>query len=1076
MAESYAERGTRAGTPLRALRHAAGLTQRDLADRAGVSIGVIRDLEQGKTRRVQAASAERLAAVLRVRPDQITASGSDGRRPEVYVSILGSLAVYCGSAPVAIGGLQQRAVLGLLAVHPDVGLHRDAIADMLWMDAPPATAIMVIQSYVSRLRHILDPQHAARSRDSLLVSDGRSYRLGICGDRLDLLVFRNLANQARTLAAQDPAAACGFYEQALSLWRGEPLADIPLVHDHPAVVELSRERATLALEYAAAASAAGWHDRVLVHLRALTAREPLNEQAAACLMTALAGSGQQAAALEVFEDARRRLADQLGLDPGPKLAEAHVRVLRGQVPCSAEQGPGANRVFTDRPGPPERASTELTAQSRRAADGSTAARRVPGKPTADDSPMAAGNRAGVMPRQLPPRVRHFVGRAAELKVLDGLLAGALDPGGAAGEVGVAAITGGAGVGKSALAVYWAHRVSSRFSDGQLYVDLGGYGPSREPGDAGEVIRGFLGALGMPPWQVPADPEELAGLYRSVLAGRRVLIVADNAKDAAQVRPLLPGSRTCLVVVTSRSRLGGLAAVDGAQMLMLDVFSEQEAVQFLTARLGAGRVAAEPECSDELIGWCARLPLALSITAARAAALPGFSLAALAGELRDARHRLDALEAGDPAASVRAVFSWSCQQLTGPAARMFRLLSVHPGPDITARGAAALAATSPVRARRALRELAQASLLTEPRAGRFGCHDLLRAYAAERAALAGDDRREAAGRMLDHYLHSASAAAARLNLSRSLLALPPPRPATAPERFADDTSALAWFDAEHRVLLAIISRAGPQAWQLAAALGPYLDGQGRWQAWHAVGHTALAAAQRHHDQAGQARIRRDLGLAQARLGCYQDAYRQLRAALRLYQQLGDRVGQARTHQDLARVADWQGNTTAALNHAVQLLELIRATGDQAAAARALNDVGWTHAQLGAYQQALDCCQHALAQTRQLHDRLGQAITWDSIGYIHHHLGRYPKAINCYTHALTIYRQLGNRYRQAETLTHLGDTHRATGNHPAARHAWQQALHISEELHHPHVEHIRNRLHDPDKTTLPAQQPHLRARPT
>jgi tetratricopeptide (TPR) repeat protein len=560
----------------------------------------------------------------------------------------------------------------------------------------------------------------------------------------------------------------------------------------------------------------------------------------------------------------------------------------------------------------------------------------------------------------------------------------------------------------------------------------------------------------------------------------MLIVADDASDAAQVRPLLPGSRTCLAVVTSRSRLGGLAAVDGAQPLILDVFSEPEAAQFLAARLGAGRVRADPERSDELIGWCARLPLALS-AAARAAVRPRFSLAALAGELRDARHRLDRLDAGDDAASVRTVFSWSYQQLTGPAARLFRLLSMHLGPDITVTGAAALAATSPALAGRALRELEQASLITEHCAGRFTMHDLLRAYAAEQAAGAGDDRQEAAGRMLDHYLHSASAAAARLNLSRNSVTLPPPRPAAAPERFADDTSALAWFDAEHPVLLTIISHAadatfGLQAWQLAAALGPYLDGQGRWHDWHTALRTALTAAQRHDDQAGQARIHRDLGLAQARLGCYQDAYRQLRQALRLYLELGDQAGQARTHQDLARVADWQGDITAALSHAIQLLDLMRTTGDRAAAARALNDVGWTHAQLGNYQQALDCCHDALAQTRELDDHLGQAITWDSIGYAHHHLGHHVQAIDCYTRALTLYQQLGNRYRQAETLAHIGDTHHTTGNPHAARDAWQQALRIREELHHPRAEQIRARLYDLNKAALPVEQARPPARLT
>jgi tetratricopeptide (TPR) repeat protein len=707
-----------------------------------------------------------------------------------------------------------------------------------------------------------------------------------------------------------------------------------------------------------------------------------------------------------------------------------------------------------------------------------AGQRVPAGPEANgpeaNGPGAGGPGAGepgglVRPGQLPASARHFAGRSAELKVAGQFLEDALDPGCAAGgAVAILAISGSAGVGKTALAVHWAHQVADRFPDGQLYVDLRGYGPSGPPVTENEAILGFLGALGVPPWQVPAGPEARAGLYRSLLARRRMLVVADNARDAAQVRPLLPGSGRCLVVVTSRDQLGGLVAANGALPLSLDVFSTAEAAEFLAARLGGERIAAEPDCAGELIARCARLPLALAIAAARAAARPEFALSAVTAELRVARERLDVLDPGDARVDLRTVFSWSWLRLSEPAARLFCLLSVHPGPDVAA--AAALAGISPAQAGLAMRELARASLLTEPFPGRYAHHDLLRSYAAEQAAAGAGDRAEAARRMIDYYLYSARAGALRLNRSRVTLALPAPGPGVVPERFADPGTATAWFEAEREVLLAAVDQAAgsafaPRAWQLAVTLGPYLDGQGRWPQWQAVLGPALAAAERCGDRLGQARVRRDLALAQARLGSFPAAYRHLRLALSLSRQLGDLPGQAHAHQDLARVADWQGRLPAALRHALRLRSLMRAAGDRGAEARALNDVGWTHAHLGAYQEALDCCQEALAVLTELDDQLGQAITWDSLGFARHQLGQHTAAIDCYARALALYRQLGHRHRQAETLAHAGDAYLGAGDPAAARDAWRQALGIHEDLPHPGAEPIRARL---DAVDRPAPQ--------
>jgi hypothetical protein len=452
-----------------------------------------------------------------------------------------------------------------------------------------------------------------------------------------------------------------------------------------------------------------------------------------------------------------------------------------------------------------------------------------------------------LPAQLPAAVADFMGRAAELAELE---AAASTSHRAA--VVISAIGGMAGVGKTALAVQFAHRIASRFPDGQLYVDLRGFDPSGQPLEPGAAVRGFLNALHVPKERIPADLDAQAGLYRSLLAERRMLILADNARDAAQVRPLLPGTPGCLVLVTSRRRLTGLAATDGAHLIDLDVLTEGEARDLLTARLGADRVAAEPAAIAEIIAGCGRLPLALAIVAARAAANPAFALRALAAEL--AEHQLDALAAdGDPTTNVRTVFAWSYRALRPGTARLFRLLSLHPGPDISARAAASLAGLPPVRARSLLADLSDAHLTCEPVHGRHSLHDLLRSYAAELASQLDTEaqRRAATHRMLDHYLHTSKAGAELQGPVRDPITLAPPQPGVTPETMADAGQALAWFTTEHAVLLAAIERAAIDGfdactWQLAWSIWTYLHCQGHRRDQAAAQH--LVAARKAWQQA------------------------------------------------------------------------------------------------------------------------------------------------------------------------------------------------------------------------------------
>jgi tetratricopeptide (TPR) repeat protein/transcriptional regulator with XRE-family HTH domain len=677
---------------------------------------------------------------------------------------------------------------------------------------------------------------------------------------------------------------------------------------------------------------------------------------------------------------------------------------------------------------------------------------------ADGSP---DGHAAQVPRQLPAAPAGFTGRAAELQALTGILdAASMD---ALGTVVISAIGGTAGVGKTALALHWAHQVAGRFGDGQLYVNLRGYDPSGTPVAPGAAVGGFLDALGVPPERFPAGAEAQAGLYRSLLADRKMLIVLDNARDEQQVRPLLPASPAGLVLVTSRSQLSGLAAADGARLLSLDVLTRPEAVQLLTARLGVRRAGTEPDAVSEIAELCACLPLALAVAAARAGARPGFPLGALAAELRDAPGRLDALDAGDPAASVRAVFSWSTRQLSDQAARMFRLLGLHPGPDISAAAAASLAATSVTGARRLLGELTRAHLIAEHVPGRYALHDLLRAYAAEQARQADSDadRREAIGRVLDHYLHTAARAARLLNPSREPVMLAPPRPGAAAWQPADYSQALAWFGAEHQVLLAAVILADQSgfdanAWQLPWAMTSFLQIRGRWPDLAATHRTALAAATRLGDTAAQALSGRLLAQASAELGDHEQARGHFASSLALYQRLGDRRGEAKIQHSLGFAAEHQGRYADALKHGEQALRLYQAIGYQTGEAEALNNVGWYHALLGDYEQARAYCRRVLALCTDAGYRKLEGNAWDTLGYAEHHLGNLAEAAACYERALSLKREVGDRFAEVETLTHLGDTRHAVGEPARARQAWRQALAILEDIQHPDADQVRAKL--------------------
>ena len=938
----------------------------------------------------------------------------------MWFAILGPLLVHDGEAQIDVPKGRQRVLLAALLLQAGNPVPAGGLVEVVWDGAPPSGAVVTLRSHVLRLRRGLGPRAGAR-----LVTRHPGYLLRAGEDEVDVLRFRGLCRDGvAALRDQAWARAEVLLGEALDLWRGTALADVPsemlLREESPGLEELRLQ----AEEWRAdAALHLGRHDELVAGLQALAARHPLRERFHAQLMLAFYRCGRRAEALAAYQHARQVLIDELGTEPGPELRQLHQQVLSADPALAAPE-----------PGPAPRAKAAV-------------------------------------PRQLPMGVRNFIGRSGELLALTQTLdeSGAQMP----GTVVISAIAGTAGVGKTALALNWAHQVADQFPDGQLHVNLRGFDASGTPGTPEAAIRGFLDALGVVPQRIPPDPEAQAGLYRSLLADRRMLVVLDNARDERQVRPLLPASPGSLVLVTSRSQLAGLAAAEGARLFTLGVLSHAEAVQLLTVRIGHARAAAEAGAVDQIATLCACLPLALVVAAARAAARPGFPLSALAAELRDGTGRMDALDAGDPAVSVRAVFSWSYQQLTIEAARMFRLLGLHTGPDISVPAAASLSAAEQSETRRLLGELTRFHLIAEHVPGRYAFHDLLRAYAADqaRACDSEPERREAIGRVLDHYLHSAGHGAFTLSSTAEPVTLTPPRPGTAPERPVGPRSALDWFDAEHLALIAAVGLAAESgfhshAWQLPWAMTPFLRKRGHWHEWAVTQRTALAAATRLSDIAGQAVSCRLLATAYDDLGDYAQALDYYMTSLEFYRRLGNRCGEARTLAGLGMLAARQSRYDDALGYDEQSLCLYRAAGDKAGEAVTLYGIGWDHCLVGDFEQAREFCQQALTLNTEVGNRDVDAAIWDSLGYAEHHLGNLTEAAACYQRALGIVREFGDRWREAVTLTHIGDTRHDAGDLPQAREAWQQALAILEDLDHPDAEKVRAKLCRSQVTTVAA----------
>jgi DNA-binding SARP family transcriptional activator len=950
------------------------------------------------------------------------------------VGVLGPVTAWRDEREVTAGQPRQLAVLGVLAMRANRVVSRGELVDAVWGEQPPASAEGGIYTYIAGLRRVLEPDRPLRAPDrtrraaaSVLVTAGGGYMLRLAHGSLDADCFEQLLGQVRALRGQgDLAGAARAVDEALALWRGPAFAGVPGPFAEAERQRLGQLRTAAAEERADLLLAQGRPTEAVAELTVLAAEYPLRERARGLLMIGLYRCGRQADALQVFRDVRDRLADELGIDPSAELTHIHQQVLATDP---ALEGP------PEPPPPPPRPAVAVPAPSPHE--------------TAHEAPS---------PAQVPPEAAGFAGRATELRWLRGMLppvafagagAGEGDGEGAEGGAGdrepaVAIVAGTAGVGKTTLAIRFARQVAPHFPDGQLYVNLRGFDPSGAPADPETALRGFFEALGVPARRVPASLEQQTALFRSLLDGKRMLLLLDNARSTEQVRPLLPGSPGCMVLITSRSQLTGLVAAEGARPLPLDLLSPAEAREFLTRRMGADRVAAEPAAATELIEQSARLPLALSVTCARAVTRPGVALADLAAELRDARGRLDALETDDVTTDLRAVFSWSYHRLSPQAARMFRLLGLHPGPDISAAAAASLAGTTLTAARSALAELTGASLLVEDRCGRFGCHELLRAYAAERSAAdeTADQREAARGRLLAHYVLTARAGSARLYPGRTKIQPPPGSPRVTPEEFGTYEAVLEWFATENRVLRAVHAMAfesgqDHSCWTLAFHWTPILLRSGQMPEVAALQRTSLASALRLRDPVALAHVHYELGHVSERLGDFDDGHAHLAQALDLFVMLGDKVNIAQARHGLSALLNRQGRYAEALEHAKEALRLRRSFAPQAMVAYSENAVGWLYAHLGQYPEALRYCGHALELHRESGSRSGAADTLDSIAYVYEQLGDTGQALAYYEQAIDIYRNIGDPEGESRSLTMLGDVQLAAGQRSAAEHSWRQA---------------------------------------
>jgi len=929
-------------------------------------------------------------------------------KPDVAFGLLGPFQVQVAGQRVELNSPRSRALLATLLIEPGRLIMAAELIEAIWGAQQPASPRRALHVCLTRTRAGL----AAVGVPPIIVSGTGGYRVALPPQAVDAARFRLLMERADLAAERGDEADEGVaLTNALGLWRGQAFADVPSDYLHRThAVRLAEQRMRALERQIDRWLSVGLHEKVISELTELTETYPLRERLWAQYLTALHQAGRRADALDAYHVLRRHLADELGIEPGDELRHLHAQILTGATEDGAD---------------------------------------VP--------------RTSVVPRQLPAEVAGFTGRAGDVARLHQLL-DAHERGETSGPT-IVILTGMPGIGKTTLAAHWSRRIADRFPDGQLWLELRGY-DHRAPATPQQSITAVLSALGVRGAELPADLDGRIGLYRSVLDGRRILLVLDNANGVDQVLPLIPGDARTFVLVTSRNDLASLIAVEGARLVQLSPFTATEARQMLSRRLGAERMAAEPDAVDRIIASCYGLPLALAIAAARAVRRPGSPLVELDRQLADANSPLDRF--ADPAAAltVRAVLSWSYHSLSLPAARLFRRLGV-PLVDVSVASAATLIGGTVAQARALLDELASAHLVTEHRPGRFTVHDLLRAYASELTETHDppDERSTDLGRLLNRLTSGALTARPLLQPSETPVVAHGGAQDGPLVAIEDERSAREWCETERDNLIAAVELAyrygfDDLCWRLAYGLWIHLQLTGAWEDMRRTHETGLRAAERLGDQIGRAQMLVGIAVAYRATGRPSRAIATYHKALSIYRASGNATGTANVLGNLCAAYRDCGLFDKALKSARLAFRLEEALDEPGNMAISLYQIASTMAAAGKLSEADSYVSRALQRFRSIGHRRAEARTLQLAAEIRARLGEHDAAIEAHQTAVDIYRDLGDRWYQATVLTALGDTLDRSGAAAQSRAAWSHALAIYEELGAPRASELRSRLEPPD----------------
>lgn len=931
----------------------------------------------------------------------------------VEVNILGGVEVIGPRGPAKLVGRRHRALMAALALRPGAVLPLWRLVEALWGERPPRTAVRSLHSHVARLRLALD----ASGLGGVLRTREPGYLLAIDATVVDACRFEQQTRAARDgLAAGMASWAADALEQALDLWRGEALADAePIGWTAAEAARLEDLRLAARLDHCELLTCLGRPDEALGEVERLLAADPTRERLVGLRMLALAGSGRQTEALNAYQRLRVRLADELGVDPSPELADLHTALLRGAAPGEL------------------RAPGTVLGRSPVAATGPASVAATPPRPA-----------------QLPAPVGYFTGRVTELGELSSVIETGHD-----GVRPVVLISGQGGIGKTSLAVQWAASVTDRFPDGQLFVNLHGHNRADALAPA-EVLAVLLRCLGVPDDRLPAGLAERGALYRTILADQRMLVVLDDVGSTEQVVPVIPASAASLLVVTSRNSLVALVTHTRVHTILPDLFSQDEAADLLAKMLGAERVGRERDAVAGLADLCGRLPLALRIAAAKAALRPDQPIGALVEELSDG-DRLAHLSVENGSRDVSVVFASAYQSLSRSAMRLFRLLGLHPGPHLGAALAAALCGLPADVQRPALAELVAAHLIAEPRPGRYQFHDLVRLF-ARRCALADEPvstRAEVAEKLLDWYLVGAETATQVLDSNLDRVAATLRHPAPEPPFSANREQAIAFLASERENLLPIVRYAEEHdqpaaACQLTYLLTSYFDVHGDWSERVVMCQHAVRAAGRLGDPVLEAEMHRALGVAYRTTHQLSRALDSHHRALALLRSLGDDGGLAYVYNNIGGAFVEMRRFTTAIEAYQTALRLHGHCGNRAGAATAQRNLGYVHVRMGRADLSFAPLNAALATSRSIGFHRLEASTLNSLGEAHLQQLRHDPALGCFHEAFAVSRKAGDHRYQMVALGDLGRTYLAYADPASAVKHFEQALTMSRSLGHRHIE--------------------------